>query len=510
MGFPTTLIKAVKGTRDLLPPSTEVWNRVEARGARGFPRLQLPRNPHADPRGDAVVRARRGRRNRHRHQGDVHLRGSRRHFAHAAAGEHRVGDPRLYRAPAGPAARACRSSTTSGPMFRRERPQKGRYRQFFQIGAEAIGSESPVVDAEVIEMVVEILDARRPQRIPSCCSTRWAITNCRPQYVERLREELKRVAPQMCGDCQRRAETNPLRVLDCKVEADQPIIDKLPSILDHLCDAVPRAFRRGEAAIWTTAASPTKCARAWCAAWITTCAPRSKWCTARWARRIRCWAAAATTGWPNRSARRCTAPGIGFSIGEDRLVMSVEGEQPATRRSICSSRRWATRRCGTRRCWRAICGARAIRWSWREGKLKRAMELANKLGARFTLIVGDNEMAAGRYTLKNMATGEQEADARRNRAPARPPPNNERIDMETSVPLDFLGDLRRTHTCGAAARRRRRQDRRPDGLGAPAPRSRRRDLHPPARPRRRHAGGVPRGRRTRPCTDAPNWCGRST
>ena len=74
-------------------------------GARRFPRVQLPRNPHAHPRRDAVVRARRGRRNRHRHQGDVHLRRPRRHLAHAAPGEHRLGDPRLHRAPPRPASR---------------------------------------------------------------------------------------------------------------------------------------------------------------------------------------------------------------------------------------------------------------------------------------------------------------------------------------------------------------------------------------------------------------------
>jgi histidyl-tRNA synthetase len=101
------------------------------------------------------------------------------------------------------------------------------------------------------------------------------------------------------------------------------------------------------------------------------------------------------------------SPGIGFSIGEDRLVMSVEG-QKKPRRSICSSRRWASRPAA-----RAVM-ARDLRRTGlavelAEGKLKRAMELANKLGARFTLIVGDNEMAAGRYALKNMSTGEQEA-----------------------------------------------------------------------------------------------------
>src|SRR6201995_2813845 len=96
-----------------------------------------------------------------------------------------------------------------GPMFRRERPQKGRYRQFFQIGAEAIGSESPAVDAEVIELVVEILRGTGLTGFKLLINS-VGDANCRPQYIERLREELKAVAPSMCGDCQRRAETNPL------------------------------------------------------------------------------------------------------------------------------------------------------------------------------------------------------------------------------------------------------------------------------------------------------------
>ena len=121
-----------------------------------------------------------------------------------------------------------------GPMFRRERPQKGRFRQFYQIGAEAIGSESPLVDAEVIEMVMDILRRVGLEGFNLLLNS-VGCPNCRPAYVDLLRDRLASVAPQMCGDCQRRAVTNPLRVLDCKVPEDQPIIETLPSILDHLC-----------------------------------------------------------------------------------------------------------------------------------------------------------------------------------------------------------------------------------------------------------------------------------
>jgi histidyl-tRNA synthetase len=291
-----------------------------------------------------------------------------------------------------------------GPMFRRERPQKGRYRQFFQIGAEAIGSESPLIDAEVIELVVEILKGVGLTGFKLLINS-VGDQNCRPQYVEKLRQELKDKAPQMCGDCQRRAETNPLRVLDCKVEADQPVIDALPNILDSLCDACrahfdavkqfltdrgieyevrPRMVRGLDYYMRTTFEVVHGALGA----------QNSVLGGGRY------------DGLAESLGSKVHSPGIGFSIGEDRLVMSVEGEQspvpldlfiaplgePALRHTAIMARDF--RRLG-------------LSVELAEGKVKRAMELANKLAARYTLIVGDNELAAGRYRLKNMSTGEQ-------------------------------------------------------------------------------------------------------
>ena len=291
-----------------------------------------------------------------------------------------------------------------GPMFRRERPQKGRYRQFFQIGAEAIGSESPLVDAEVIELVVEILERAGLAGFKLLINS-VGDANCRPQYVERLREDLRASAPQMCVNCRRRAETNPLRVLDCKVEADQPIIDALPNILDYLCEACrihfdsvcrfltdrgiayeirPRMVRGLDYYMRTTFEVVHGALGA----------QNSVLGGGRY------------DGLAESLGSKIAAPGIGFSIGEDRLVMSVEGDrnpcpldlvmaplgEPAVRHAAILAR--DLRRAG-------------VSIEIVEGKLKRAMELANKLQARFTLIVGETEMAAGTYALKNMSTGEQ-------------------------------------------------------------------------------------------------------
>lgn len=292
-----------------------------------------------------------------------------------------------------------------GPMFRRERPQKGRYRQFYQIGAEAIGSESPLVDAEVIALVVDLLERTGLAGFQLLINS-VGDQNCRPQYVERLRQELKPVASRMCGDCQRRAETNPLRVLDCKVEADQAIIEALPMIADHLCEACGTHFdavKKHLCDLGIAYELRPRLVRGLDYYMRTTFevvhgslgAQNSVLGGGRY------------DGLAEELGSKVHSPGIGFSIGEDRLVMSVEGSQqpgglelliaplgePAVRHAAVLARE-------LRRA--------AFSVELAEGRLKRVMELADKLGARFTLIVGEDELAAGRYKLKNMSTGAQQ------------------------------------------------------------------------------------------------------
>ena len=122
-----------------------------------------------------------------------------------------------------------------GPMFRRERPQKGRYRQFYQIGAEVLGpSDAPGIDAELIEMLMSFFEKLKLKGAVLNLNS-IGDKNCRPAYVEKLRAELQKVRDQLGADSQRRIETNPLRVLDSKLEHEQPIIAKLPRIAEHLC-----------------------------------------------------------------------------------------------------------------------------------------------------------------------------------------------------------------------------------------------------------------------------------
>ena len=234
------MIKAVKGTRDILPPASNVWNRVEAIAREVFRtyNYQEIRTPILEEtalfaRGvgeDTDIVSKEMYTFEDRDGSSLTLRPEATASVIRAYIEHRLdqkpGLTKLYYV---------------GPMFRRERPQKGRYRQFFQIGAEAIGSESPAVDAEVIEMVVEVLERVGLSGFQLYLNS-VGDANCRPQYVALLKEKLREVKDRLCEDCQRRSETNPLRVLDCKVPEDQPIIDALPSIQDHLVRGVRGPF----------------------------------------------------------------------------------------------------------------------------------------------------------------------------------------------------------------------------------------------------------------------------
>lgn len=128
-----------------------------------------------------------------------------------------------------------------GPMFRYDRPQKGRYRQFYQLDIEAIGSTSPALDAEVIEIAAGWL---RNSGISELTLELNSIGDqvCRPAYLERLREYYRPLKAQLHGDCQRRLETNPLRLLDCKVPQDQKFKAGAPRITDHLCEPCAQAW----------------------------------------------------------------------------------------------------------------------------------------------------------------------------------------------------------------------------------------------------------------------------
>ncbi len=122
-----------------------------------------------------------------------------------------------------------------GPMFRRERPQRGRFRQFYQAGVEVLSpNDNPAIEAEVLEMLMLLFERLGVSDLDLVVNS-IGCRECRPSYIERLRNEVRGRAAGFCEDCRQRGEKNPLRVFDCKVKSCQPLIEELPRITDNLC-----------------------------------------------------------------------------------------------------------------------------------------------------------------------------------------------------------------------------------------------------------------------------------
>jgi histidyl-tRNA synthetase len=299
-----------------------------------------------------------------------------------------------------------------GPQFRRERPQKGRYRQFYQIGAEIIGpasagSESPARDAEVLELLATLLDRLG--------ITGWALQlnsigcpNDRAKYNEALREALAPVVGQMDADCQRRAVTNPLRVFDCKVPEDQPIIEKLPRISQFLDEPCRKHFEQVQEILKSVGVEFHLNDRL----------VRGLDYYTRTAFEFTHGALGAQNAilgggrydGLSESLGGPSAPGIGFAIGEDRLVMALKESAEAVQRKpdvyIAPLGPGMNREAA--RLARKLRRDDVISELGDESfRLKKSLETASKIGARFALIVGENEVKSGAFALKNLGSGEQ-------------------------------------------------------------------------------------------------------
>jgi histidyl-tRNA synthetase len=401
------MIRAIKGTRDILPPHSYLWNRVETVVRDVFRRYNYEeiRTPIFEEtalfaRGvgeETDIVTKEMYTFEDRDGTSLTLRPENTASVIRAYVEHRMdqipGVKKLY---------------YIGPMFRRERPQKGRYRQFFQIGAEAIGSTSPVVDAEVIEMVVVILRECGLQDFHLVINS-VGDPATRARFTERLREELAPVRNRLSEDNRRRAETNPLRVLDSKDPQDEEIVAKLPSILEFLDDAGRAHFDKVRALLDDRGIAyevRPRLVRGLDYYTHTTFeivhgslgAQNSILGGGRY------------NGLAESIGSKVAAPGIGFSIGEDRLVMAVEDtgamEHPGGPDFFLAALGEAAVRHCAQLAYDLRGRGRRVELST-DTKLKRALELANKSGAKAAVIVGDDEIAEGVYALKDLASGEQ-------------------------------------------------------------------------------------------------------
>jgi histidyl-tRNA synthetase len=397
-------IQAVRGTRDILPEEAPLWERLErtARtlfGRYGYREIRTPIFEATElfARGigaETDIVSKEMYTFADRDGGSLTLRPEATAGVVRAVIEHNLmnTDPAL-------------KVYALGPMFRRERPQKGRYRQFHQVDVEAFGFVSPTIDAEVIELALAYLDAcgvAEHELVLNSVGDR----SCRPAYVERLREALRARARSMCADCQRRAETNPLRVLDCKVPEDQAAIEDLPRITDHLCGACAEHFaevRRQLGLLGIPYRMSHRLVRGLDYYVRTTFEVTS---TALGAQSSvlgggRYDGLVKDLGGPD-------AAGIGFAVGLDRLALLVPAGEGAPRCDVFLvplAKAALDRALRLQRELRQA-GLRALLDP--EGRsFKSRMKQADKLGARLVAIMGDDEMARGAWTVRDMARSEQ-------------------------------------------------------------------------------------------------------
>ena len=298
-----------------------------------------------------------------------------------------------------------------GPMFRRERPQRGRYRQFYQIGAEVLGtSDAPGIDAEVIEMLMGFF-ARLKLKGAVLHINSIGDKNCRPAYVEKLRAELLKVREQLGPDSQRRIETNPLRVLDSKLESEQAIIEKLPRIGDHLCadchahyDEVKRQLTlRGIVyqENWRLVRGLDYYMRTTFEITAPGLGSQNAVC-----------GGGRYDGLVELLGGPAATKGIGFAIGTDRLVLSLqEAGEGEVRQGLDVYLAWF----GAAAQSAAIGLAKRLREAGLvvelpavEMKFGKSLGLADRLKARHAVILGDDELAAKVVTVKRLSDGVQQ------------------------------------------------------------------------------------------------------
>ena len=297
-----------------------------------------------------------------------------------------------------------------GPMFRYERPQKGRMRQFSQIGVEVLGSEHPAIDAETLEMLMAFLDALAIAPVELVLNS-VGCEDCRPAYREALVRYLEPHRVSLCEDCRRRLDTNPMRCFDCKVPADRELMAGAPAISNYLCSGCREHFAQVRAYL-----------DAFGVPYVLD--PR----LVRGLDYYRRTAFEVTQ--PGLGAQNAVlgggrydglvqdlggppAPGFGFAVGEDRLILSLPQGSPvpddapdvyvvalgeaAVAEALLLGRRLRRRQ------------MRVVFDPLPDKSLKGHMRRANDRRARSVMILGDKEVAGGLVTLKRMSDGAQEA-----------------------------------------------------------------------------------------------------
>jgi histidyl-tRNA synthetase len=401
-------IKSIKGVKDILPGEIEKWQWVESVARRqfsryGFKEIRLPIFEYTDlfkrSIGDTTDIVEKEMYSfKDKGDNDITLRPEgtasvvRSYIEHNMHGQNPL--TKLY---------------YFGPMFRYERPQAGRLRQFYQIGVEAMGSSSPAIDAEVMTLLIEFFKELGLQELELQINS-LGCKECRPQYRETLKSAIKSHLKELCTNCNQRYERNPLRVLDCKVERDVEIAKGLPKFNDHLCSQCQQDFAEVQKhldAVNTSYRVNDQIVRGLDYYNKTT------------------FEVIAKTGLGSQNAvcgggrydslvedfEGPSTPCFGFALGMERLISILPEEKLNHLEKspdlylVCLGEEAHNLAFQITHQLRVV--GLYVEREIDGGSMKSQMRKANKLAARFALIVGDNEIQNRCYVLKNMDSGDQ-------------------------------------------------------------------------------------------------------
>lgn len=402
------MIAAIRGTQDILPGAVERWQFVEATACRVFEQYG-----YAEIRTPIIERE------------ELFAKGTgettdivqKEMYAFTDKDGERItlrpeATPSLVRAFAEHSleqAMAVPKIYTIGPMFRRERPQKGRYRQFHQLDVEVFGVKDASVDGEVIDLAWTLIRELGITGVELAVNS-VGCPDCRPAFAAALVAALGEDVKKLCGDCQRRAVTNPLRIFDCKVPADQPIIDALPHTVDYLCDDCRKHFDAVRSYLDLFGIPYVVSHRL-----VRGLDYYTRTTFEVLAGTIGAQNAVLGGGRYDGLVKHLGGPdrvGIGFAAGIERLVLALPETiaLPDKRPDVFIAALGDAARAASLALLRDLRRAGLNAQIDYEGRsLKSQMKRADRLKAPLVLILGEDELARGEVTVRQMAASEQES-----------------------------------------------------------------------------------------------------
>ncbi len=398
------VIKAVRGFNDILPPQTELWQLVEEKARMvlenfGFQEIKLPILERADlfarsigGTTDIVEKEmytftdRRGELVTLRPEATASI--VRAYIEHGMYA--RDEQAKLY----------C-----IGPMFRYERPQKGRYRQFHQINAEILGVADPLADAEVLQLLALLFDELKLTNVEFQINS-LGCSACRPIYRRRLKDYFQAHLGEVCADCRQRYELNPLRIMDCKQESRE-LLESAPACIDHICPACRDHFESLKGYLQALGVSYR----------VTPGLVRGLDYYTRTtfelvSSRLGAQNALAAGGRYDQLVKELGGPdlpGLGFAIGMERLVSLIsppakEGSRPVFVIPLGESAKQEALKLAVSLCQEGI----KCQIGYGGKSLKSLMRRAQKLHSLWALIIGEEEISKKSVSVKNMDRGDQQ------------------------------------------------------------------------------------------------------